>query len=98
MPAHPDLVAQNAQFAKKIHKLSDNVYSAVGYAASNVHFLIGDAGIVLIDTTETTQAAENILADFRAISNFRSPQSSILTRIGITFPVQQCLPKVVMLK
>jgi alkyl sulfatase BDS1-like metallo-beta-lactamase superfamily hydrolase len=68
MPAHPDLIAQNAQFAKQIHKLSDTVYTAVGYAASNVHFLIGDSGIVLIDTTETTQAAENILADFRAIS------------------------------
>lgn len=69
MPAHPDLVAQNAQFTKKIHKLSDDVYTAVGYAASNVHFLVGDAGIVLIDTTETTQAAENILADFRAFSD-----------------------------
>lgn len=69
MPAHRDLVAQNAQFAKKIHKLSDTVYTAVGYAASNVHFLVGDAGIVLVDTTETTQAADNILSDFRAISD-----------------------------
>ena len=69
MPAHPDLVAQNAQFAKKIHRLSDSVYTAVGYAASNVHFLVGDKGIVLIDTTETTQAAENILTDFREISD-----------------------------
>ena len=68
MPAHPDLIAQNAQFAKKIHQLSDNVYTAVGYAASNVHFLVGETGIVLIDTTETTQAAENILNDFRKIS------------------------------
>jgi len=69
MPAHPDLVAQNAQFAKKIHELSPNVFTAVGYAASNVHFLVGETGIVLIDTTETTQAAENILADFREISD-----------------------------
>lgn len=68
MPAHPDLIAHNAQFSKEIHKLSDNVYTAVGYAASNVHFLIGKTGIVLIDTTETTQAAENILVDFRKIS------------------------------
>lgn len=68
MPAHPSLIAQNAQFAKKIHTLAPNVYMAVGYAASNVHFLIGSDGIVVIDTTETTQAAENILADFREIS------------------------------
>lgn len=68
MPAHPDLLAQNAQFEKKIHTLANGVYAAVGYAASNVQFLVGEAGIVAIDTTETTQAAENILADLRAIS------------------------------
>ncbi|MEM7472912.1 MAG: alkyl/aryl-sulfatase [Pseudomonadota bacterium] len=68
MPALPALVAQNAQFAKEIHKLSPNVFTAVGYAASNVHFLVGGSGIVVVDTTETTQAAENILADFREIS------------------------------
>ncbi len=69
MPANPALIAQNAQFEKKIHKLSDEVYIAVGYAASNVHFLVGDTGVVVVDTTETTQAAENILADFRQISD-----------------------------
>ncbi len=68
MPAHPNLIAQNKQFEKKIHELSPNVFTAVGYAASNVHFLVGTDGIVLVDTTETTQAAENILADFRKIS------------------------------
>lgn len=68
MPANPKLLAQNANFEKQIHKLADGVYSAVGYAASNVHFLVGAEGIVVIDTTETTKAAENILTDFRAIS------------------------------
>lgn len=65
MPAHPALVAQNAQFEKKLHRLTDTVFTAVGFAASNVHLLVGDAGVVVIDTTETTQAAENILAEFR---------------------------------
>lgn len=68
MPAHPDLLAQNAQFERRLHRLAPNVFSAVGYAASNVHFLVGERGVVLIDTAETTEAAENILADFRAIS------------------------------
>ncbi|MEM9476758.1 MAG: alkyl/aryl-sulfatase [Pseudomonadota bacterium] len=68
MAAHPALLRQNAQFEKQIHTLATNVYSAVGYAASNVHFLVGSEGVVVIDTSETTQAAENILADFREIS------------------------------
>lgn len=67
MPEHPDLIKQNAQFAKKIHELAPNVFTAVGYAASNVHLLAGESGLIVIDTTETTQAAENILADFRKI-------------------------------
>lgn len=69
MPAHPDLLAQNAQFEKKLHQLAPNVFSAVGYAASNVHFLVGPEGVVVIDTSETTGAAENILADFRLVSD-----------------------------
>ena len=68
MPAHPDLLAQNAQFGKRIHELAPGIHTAVGYAASNVHFLVGNEGVIAIDTTETTQAAENILADFRKIS------------------------------
>lgn len=68
MPAHPALIDQNKQFAKKLHQLTPTVFTAVGYAASNVHFLIGATGVVVIDTTETTQAATNILADFRKIS------------------------------
>lgn len=79
MPAHPNLVAQNAQFEKKIHTLAAGVYSAVGYAASNVHFLVGQAGVVVIDTTETTQAAQNILADFRKSRPCPSLRSSSRT-------------------
>lgn len=76
MSAHPDLIRQNAQFEKKLHRLCPGVYSAVGYAASNAHFLVGARGIVAIDTTETTQAAANILEDLRAITDL--PITTIL--------------------
>lgn len=69
MPANPKLIAHNANFEKQIHELADGIYMAVGYAASNVHFLVGAEGVIVIDTTETTKAAENIFADFRAISS-----------------------------
>ena len=67
MAAHPQLIAQNSQFPKELIPLAPNVYSAVGFAASNVHLIVGEAGVIVIDTTETTQAAANILAEFRKI-------------------------------
>lgn len=69
MPAHPDLINHNSQFDKKLRQLSPSAYTAVGYAASNVQFLVGTNGVVVIDTTETTQAAENILADLRKLTD-----------------------------
>ncbi len=69
MSAHPELVRHSEEFRKEIITLAPGVYTASGYAASNVHFLIGDDGILVIDTTETTRAAENILADMRQISD-----------------------------
>ncbi|WP_293445335.1 alkyl/aryl-sulfatase [Planktotalea sp.] len=66
---HPELVAHPAYFEKEIVKLADNVYQAFGFAASNVYMIIGDDGLIIVDTSETTAAAENILAEFRKITD-----------------------------
>lgn len=66
---HAELQAHPDYFAKEVVKLADNVYQAFGFAASNVYMLIGDEGIVIVDTTETTTAAENVLAEFRKITD-----------------------------
>lgn len=69
MCPNSELVAQNKQFEKQIIELAPDVYGAIGFAASNVYMLVGDDGLVIIDTTETTKAAENIKAEFRRISD-----------------------------
>ena len=66
---HPELKEHPAYFTKQIIQLADNVYMAFGYAASNVYMIIGDDGLIIIDTSETTAAAENILAEFRKITD-----------------------------
>lgn len=66
---HPELKAHPPYFAKEIVQLADNVYMAFGFAASNSYMIVGDDGIVIIDTTETTTAAGNILAEFRKITD-----------------------------
>ncbi|MEM7243373.1 MAG: alkyl/aryl-sulfatase [Pseudomonadota bacterium] len=66
---NPELVAQGKQFEKQVVKLADGLWTAVGFAASNVHMIEGQSSVTIIDTTETTKAAENILAAFREITD-----------------------------
>ena len=66
MKAHPDLIAQDAQVQKDVIELAPGIWTAVGFAASNAHMIEGADTVTIIDTTETTKAAENILAEFRA--------------------------------
>ena len=66
---HPELKAHPEYFRKEVVQIADNVFQAFGYAASNVYMIRGDDGLVLIDTSESTGAAENILAEFRKISD-----------------------------
>ena len=61
--------AHAAHFAKQIYKIADNIHLAVGFAASNVAMIEADEGLIIIDTTESTAAATNILAEFRQISD-----------------------------
>ena len=69
MTAHPALIAQGEQTKKDVIKLAQGMWMAVGFAASNVHMIEGRNSVTIIDTTETTQAAENILAEFRKITD-----------------------------
>jgi alkyl sulfatase BDS1-like metallo-beta-lactamase superfamily hydrolase len=66
---HPELKAHPDYFRKEIVQLADNVYQAFGFAASNVYMIVGDDGVIIIDTTETTAAAANILAEFRKVTD-----------------------------
>ncbi len=66
---HPELKAHPDYFQKEVVQLADNVYQAFGFAASNVYMIVGDDGIAIVDTTETTAAAGNILAEFRKITD-----------------------------
>ena len=66
--AHPDLEKHSGEFRKDVIELVPGIFTAVGFAASNVHVLVGNDGLVIIDTTESTRAAANILAEIRKIS------------------------------
>ncbi len=60
------LVEHNqVQCAKSVIELGPGTWGAIGFAASNVYMIEGAASVTIVDTTESTKAAENILAEFR---------------------------------
>ena len=65
---HPDLIAHVEQTRKDIVDLAPGIWTAVGYAASNVHMVEGCSSVTIIDTTESTEAARNILGEFRKLT------------------------------
>lgn len=68
-PAAERLSRQSEQFQERIIKVADNVYTAVGYSVSNVTMIVGDDGIVLVDTGMMGEAAERISNEFRKITD-----------------------------
>ena len=61
------LISRNAEFNKEILRVSENVYTAVGYAVSPVSMIVGPQGIVIIDAGLDVASSREIRADFRRI-------------------------------
>lgn len=53
----------------KIQKVNEELYVAVGYALGNSIMMIGDNGVVIIDTTESLSQAKIIAKEFRKITD-----------------------------
>ena len=67
---HAALIEHSAsQLAKRVLELAPRIWGAIGFAASNVYMVEGQSSLTIIDTTESTKAAENILAEFRKLSD-----------------------------
>ena len=63
------LRAHSAMFRKDVIEVVPNVYASVGFGASVSTMIAGDEGVIIIDTTDSTKAAENTLKEFRKITN-----------------------------
>ena len=64
------LLHHNAtQFEKTVVELSPGFYTAVGFAASTQHMVVGERSVTIIDTSESTDAASNVLAEFRKVTD-----------------------------
>jgi alkyl sulfatase BDS1-like metallo-beta-lactamase superfamily hydrolase len=63
-PGRAKLRAQSAEFRKDVIRVTDGVYVAVGYSASNVILLQGTDGSIIVDTAADPAAARAIRTAF----------------------------------
>lgn len=63
------LKARTAEFDREVIHVTDGVYTAVGYSVQPVSMIVGNDGLIIVDTGMDTTSARQILADFRKITN-----------------------------
>jgi hypothetical protein len=59
---NPELRAHGVIFERKIHKVADNVYSAVGWSGCNTVMVVGNDGVIIVDTGDGVQWAREVAA------------------------------------
>lgn len=62
------LHARNMEFERDIIRVSERVYTAVGFGLSPVSMIVGDEGLVIIDTNIDLASGRAVLAEFRQIT------------------------------
>lgn len=67
--SHPDLAAHSAEFKQEVIKVTDGVFVAVGFGLANAVLLVGDDGVVIVDTMESAEAALPVKKAFNKITS-----------------------------
>lgn len=63
------LRAHSEEFKPQLIEAAPGVYQAIGYGIANSIMIEGEDGLIIVDTMETAQAAEKVLALFRTRSS-----------------------------
>ena len=75
--AREKLRAQSNEFRKEVIRVTDGVYVAVGYSASNVILIQGDRGSIVVDTSADpveARAIRTAFGDLRAADQRHRPE------------------------
>jgi alkyl sulfatase BDS1-like metallo-beta-lactamase superfamily hydrolase len=66
---NPDLAQHSKLFEKKVYKVHDNVYCAVGWGLANIVFVEGTDGVLVVDTGESKGQASDVLQEIRKVTS-----------------------------
>ncbi|MGH9841015.1 MAG: alkyl/aryl-sulfatase [Blastocatellia bacterium] len=63
------LTEHSKKMAQRVYKVTDNVYSAVGFGIANATMIVGRDGVIIVDTLESVDAAQAAMAEFRKLTD-----------------------------
>ncbi len=63
------LKARSVEFEQEVIQVAEGVYTAVGYSVSTVSMVVGDDGVIIVDTGMDAVSAGKVSADFRKITD-----------------------------
>lgn len=64
---------------KEVIQVVDNVYLAIGFALANSALIVGESGCVVVDTTESKEAAEEVYEAFKPYKGEKPISACIYT-------------------
>lgn len=67
--ANQAMIDKHVEYTPKLHQVSPRVYCAVGNGLSNSTMIVGDSGIIVVDTNESMEAAQFDLDLFRTVTD-----------------------------
>ena len=78
--ATAELAQRSEELRRDIVQVADNVWTAVSYAPANISMIVGDTGVIIVDTGMAPPQAASALAEFRKISSL--PVAAIILTHG----------------
>jgi alkyl sulfatase BDS1-like metallo-beta-lactamase superfamily hydrolase len=66
---HPELKELTRHYERKIYRIGDNAYCAVGIGLANSGMIVGGDGIIIFDANREVETAQEILKEFRKITD-----------------------------
>ncbi|MCG6656984.1 MBL fold metallo-hydrolase [Halomonas campisalis] len=69
VPIAGPLATHSEEFREEVIEVVDGVYVAIGFALANSIMIEGDDGVIIVDTTESMEAAQRVAERFRAITD-----------------------------
>lgn len=67
--ANQAMIDKREEYNSQLHKVTDRVYCAVGNGLANSTMIVGDTGIIVVDTNESMEAAQFDFDMFRTVTD-----------------------------